>query len=250
MPNWCKNQLIVHGDAASVLAAIAGTETAFDFNKIVPMPPELHVESGTRADVAIVCARENGLGEFADFEFVKQTGIMTTEELCQHYGFAYDEMLTFGKRLLSNIDRFGHPSWYDWRWENWGTKWNACDTEIVEVHGRIGVRFSTAWEPPVPIVVALGKRFPTQHFSLGWMEPMTERAGLYRVHGEQTICKPLTMSLSDLDGEPLDCNRPLEHDTVLVLNPLEDLDSLSVLWNGPCECDICKDSDVKQHRLD
>ena len=56
------------------------------------------------------------------------------------------------------------PDWYEWRCENWGTKWDVCEAEIDEE----GIEYSddtypngpvawfsfrcwTAWGPPVPV---------------------------------------------------------------------------------------------------
>jgi hypothetical protein len=52
------------------------------------------------------------------------------------------------------------PDWYEWRVENWGTKWDVCEAEIDED----GLEYSddkkvawfsfrcwTAWAPPVPV---------------------------------------------------------------------------------------------------
>jgi hypothetical protein len=52
------------------------------------------------------------------------------------------------------------PDWYEWRCENWGTKWDVCEAEIDED----GLEYSddqkvawfsfrcwTAWGPPVPV---------------------------------------------------------------------------------------------------
>ena len=36
------------------------------------------------------------------------------------------------------------PNWYDWNIDNWGTKWNAYDTELSDT----GILFYTAWESP------------------------------------------------------------------------------------------------------
>lgn len=70
------------------------------------------------------------------------------------------------------------PRWYTWRIENWGTKWNACGREYgkgPEVILRKSVpkarfNFMTAWEPPMPVIVAMSKAFPTLTFTLRYWE--------------------------------------------------------------------------------
>ena len=60
----------------------------------------------------------------------------------------------------SQVDHqdFGTFNWYDWNRNNWGTKWNAYDTEVKE-ELRI-IRFDTAWSPPYPVIVALSRHVP------------------------------------------------------------------------------------------
>ena len=43
------------------------------------------------------------------------------------------------------------PTWYNWRVENWGTKWDVFyDDVVLSDHGDIGIKvsFETAWSPP------------------------------------------------------------------------------------------------------
>jgi hypothetical protein len=54
----------------------------------------------------------------------------------------------------------GAIDWYDWSIQNWGTKWNAYETEVSE-HDTV-VRFDTAWAHPYPVISALSERFPDQ----------------------------------------------------------------------------------------
>jgi len=43
----------------------------------------------------------------------------------------------------------GIPDWYNWNINNWGTKWNACNSFSVEEDDEeIKVCFDTAWSPP------------------------------------------------------------------------------------------------------
>ena len=55
----------------------------------------------------------------------------------------------------------GRPNWYDWRNENWMTKWDICQAEIIEEPQEIDhypmptkcftFRCWTAWSPPIPV---------------------------------------------------------------------------------------------------
>lgn len=51
MPNYVKNILSFDGDPAQVdrlFSAIQGENGLMDFNKLIPMPSELEIESGSR----------------------------------------------------------------------------------------------------------------------------------------------------------------------------------------------------------
>ncbi len=51
------------------------------------------------------------------------------------------------------------PDWYEWRVENWGTKWDVCEVEIIEPLAHEDVfdkswfsfRCWTAWGAPIPV---------------------------------------------------------------------------------------------------
>ena len=55
----------------------------------------------------------------------------------------------------------GRPNWYDWRNENWMTKWDICQAEIIEEpqdsdHYPVPTKYFvfrcwTAWAPPIPV---------------------------------------------------------------------------------------------------
>lgn len=77
--------------------------------------------------------------------------------------------------------------WYPWNITFWGTKWGAYDVSIdhspgepdLVVLARAGleeepdrktviVMFDTAWSPPVPVIEAISKQFPTLHLTHEW----------------------------------------------------------------------------------
>ncbi|MGZ4745673.1 MAG: DUF1281 family ferredoxin-like fold protein [Oryzihumus sp.] len=56
--------------------------------------------------------------------------------------------------------------WYSWNVENWGTKWNAYDSEVEP--GK--VRFDTAWSHPFPIIKALSLAHPDETFEVRYAD--------------------------------------------------------------------------------
>ena len=52
--------------------------------------------------------------------------------------------------------KFGADSWYDWRVNNWSTKWDVTDvygepgrTHIGDDQSELSFGFDTAWAPPI-----------------------------------------------------------------------------------------------------
>ena len=69
--------------------------------------------------------------------------------------------------------------WYDWRLQNWDTKWDAYD---VQVEGgfdddEITVEFNTAWSPPEAVCHALREQYPEATVQWFYDEPGCEIAG-------------------------------------------------------------------------
>ena len=160
MPNWVYNTLTVtKGDPREVFEFVHSAESIFDFNKIIPMPRELDIESSTKSQLAILCAQNDGIGEWAKYGWVQKAGYKTPKELCTACKYDYDEMVRFGEQLLENERKYGARTWYDWCWNEWGTKWNACDAKYSTKDTRT-LGFDTAWSPPVPVFEALAKQFP------------------------------------------------------------------------------------------
>ena len=55
---------------------------------------------------------------------------------------------------------YGKNNWYDWSWENWGTKWNSCDAHCDWFCDCLEYSFETAWSPCEPVIKALAALFP------------------------------------------------------------------------------------------
>ena len=68
--------------------------------------------------------------------------------------------------------------WYDWRLQNWDTKWDAYDVVVTDDDpDQLEVEFETAWSPPEAICSAIREQYPDLSFSWFYDEPGCEIAG-------------------------------------------------------------------------
>ena len=68
--------------------------------------------------------------------------------------------------------------WYDWRLQNWDTKWDAYDVVITDDDPECTeIEFNTAWSPPEAICSALREQYPDVSISWFFDEPGSEWAG-------------------------------------------------------------------------
>ena len=68
--------------------------------------------------------------------------------------------------------------WYDWRNQNWDTKWDAYDVVVTDDDPEsTEIEFNTAWSPPEAICSALREQYPDVSVSWFYDEPGCEIAG-------------------------------------------------------------------------
>jgi hypothetical protein len=186
MPNWCSNTLTITGDKKEreKLTKYVTNEgpsvdederRIFSFNKIIPMPQELHVESNGQGQIGYEAWYGNWEAVM-EYEWVrpKMEGRSHTREglkemlRSEESGFEYERM---GKIYHDNIERYGCPTWYEWHIQNWGTKWDACEPAMTHEKHETIYTFDTAWSPPEKVIIALSKRFPNLMMTLEFREP-------------------------------------------------------------------------------
>lgn len=155
MPNWCVNDLKVRGDAKELSrfrefvkggngAKSSGMveEVVLSFEKLVPIPEELAATSVPWS---------------SDPEWQRQ----------------YDQR---GDELEA---RLGYRGWYDFCCANWGTKWDADIPSLTVKPSGLCYHFDTAWSPPVPVVIAAARLFPSLSFELVYCEPGNGFSGIF-----------------------------------------------------------------------
>jgi len=120
MPNWTYNNVQFIGktedNVKQLKELLKSKDNDFDFNNIIPIPLAL---------TETVSGSENAKPDWQKEQSEKLKS--------QH----------------------GADNWYDWSIMNWGTKWNACNTEVELNENVLNYTFETAWDAPREIVRAL-----------------------------------------------------------------------------------------------
>lgn len=189
MPNHVKNILDFEGDEAEIERLKSETQSpggpgeedlVLDFNRLIPMPASLEMEGdgvpglSTAAlllmkgrpvpeslswDADLILRRFGDDGPKAGLEGPGALPEFIRRASLDH---SYGIDLRLGEAGLENLRRYGAVSWYEWRVEHWGTKWNSY---MPTEDGR-RISFLTAWTPPEPVYKVLSERFPRVAFTL------------------------------------------------------------------------------------
>ena len=85
----------------------------------------------------------------------------------------------YAKRLVFKSTGHADDRWYDWRVNNWDTKWDAYDVVVTDDTDpeQLEVEFNTARAPPEAICHALREQYPDVCISWFYDEPGCEIAG-------------------------------------------------------------------------
>lgn len=179
MPNWTINTIAVEGKRRGNFVFLdhdlftAGEKgLQFDFNKLIPMPKSLSITEGSQKRYAVIyyltskCKTPiRNLSSDAK-AMIGRMGIWDPETVfvqltngaCDYV--KSDKLYKDGQQYVKNMEDYGYPTWYDWCCDKWGTKWNACETYV----DGSTLSFLTAWSAPIPVFLALSKKFPDTTF--------------------------------------------------------------------------------------
>ena len=162
MPNHCHNRVTIYGsgnDTEETCTQIAKIKQMFEdentFTQIIP-EPDWHETPLMSSDMP-------------KYDWDKAKG--KVGELPQYVEDPW-------KRLVFKSTGYADDRWYDWRVQNWDTKWDAYDVVVTDHDpDQLEVEFNTAWAPPEAICSALREQYPDLAISWFYDEPGCEIAG-------------------------------------------------------------------------
>ena len=159
MPNHCYNRVTLYPAGSDTPKAIADIEKIkgfFEdentFNHIIPEPDWLNIPLMSSDN------RFTKYGNDGELPIIQQD--------------RYGESRRFQSTGIAD------QRWYDWRVQNWDTKWDAYDVEVTDDDPEnMEITFNTAWSPPEAICHALREQYPDVSISWFYDEPGCEIAG-------------------------------------------------------------------------
>ena len=204
MPNHITNVLRISaysfedapvGYIDDILAAVRSDESPFDFERLVPMPPELKITSGSVTSNAIALVSDHEAKAMLSYPWVADAGVRTIAALrtwlrtryIDHPEPGYATLDDFLKRVLENKEKHGATDWYQWCIKHWGTKWNAYSVVAGKTDDREAtIHFETAWSPPLPVLDELSKLYPKADLRLLWCDEGDDKQHrAYWSHGKR-----------------------------------------------------------------
>ena len=156
MPNWVSTTLTVKGSEEEIKRFADGIKDSKILESYFPCPTE---------------QRDTVSGSFGDEE----------------------KMAELRKQQESNIAKYGHKDWYDWSYDNWGTKWGDCDTDMSEPMAfsdgswEVQTRYMTAWGPADAGFLKVSAMFPTLLFTFDYDEEAGFFAGTQAMHNGESV---------------------------------------------------------------
>lgn len=164
MPNLVYCSLIMQGDQKDidhVKLAICGIDEnnfirPIDFNKIIPMPPELNI------------SHDETVKQLAYQKYIRKSVEKHLEIFLKGEGkHTYLANLQLAEKYYDNYQKYFFMTWHDWCIAHWGTKWNAMYDDFQEHNtDPTVIHFTTANDPPLPVVNALACIYPHVDFTL------------------------------------------------------------------------------------
>jgi hypothetical protein len=199
MANWCECELEICGDPAEVRRfrdAVTGGESLLSFQKVVPCPQALvdtdENTTGRMGYDIFFNPDEDAWKKYICYSVISEhierahPGTHVLEELVRTNNRAQfqreieehcpsaSSLKEDGQQRQVNLVEYGYHSWYDWRYANWGVKWDVSDAERDDMNvddGLLNYQFLCPWNAPVAFVENVSRLFPTLTFTIRGSDP-------------------------------------------------------------------------------
>jgi hypothetical protein len=154
MPNWVSQVVTITGSAEDVAKVMEQVSQPFT-NKWV----DKEYNQETQKWDIINLKEKVEVPVFSFWNIVKPAD----ELLDTYYGLVSDKPDTEGLSVSDKITLEMEVSngWYSWNCRNWGSKWDACDVDVLyKEPTTVAYNYNTAWSPSLPAIEQLSLQHP------------------------------------------------------------------------------------------
>lgn len=169
MPNHVSNDLRINGNMEEI-------NRFFEFARQNPDLTESKEEAVLREKL---CLEENPFGHIEVNNFIPYP---------KEFAVA-DKLAEKARKEGKGYVKDGYNSGgYEWCIQNWGTKWGLYDfSDVKKFKSSAVISFSTAWSPPLPVILKMSEMFPKLTFSLKYYEAGAGFQGHYKCKAGEVL---------------------------------------------------------------
>lgn len=192
MPNWVFNYLSIEGE----------TEEVKKFVEKAKQPYKTYYVSIFGADAGI--PKESVMDSVISFWNFKQPENKQAYFGASEYKPEGYEKLSMDEKMAKTLE-FKSDGWYDWNVRNWGTKWDAVNSEIQEETYKengtafASYRFDTAWSAPEDAYRDMVEQHPKLKFKFECEEEQGWGVVFEGINGELTLVSEWDIPSSHAD---------------------------------------------------
>lgn len=200
MPNWVKTIVKTEPEVLKDVMSKYSNEGKFSFDKVIPMPKDLDIDSGSSGEAGMMFLFLESKDDLFKMKINKVFHSLNPfhsdiyrdkrfEEIEDNFEKyekdpEFKESVELGKKYISNYDKYGHATWYEWCNDRWGTKWDLSAFQS----NKNTMIFETAWGFAGNVILELSNKYPDVIFKCEFAdEGMVENSGKVSIQNGDVI---------------------------------------------------------------
>lgn len=213
MPNWVKTIVKTKPEVLKDVMSKYSNEGKFSFDKVIPMPKDLDIESGSSGEIGMMFlfleSKDDlfklkinrvfhSLNPFHS-DIYRDKRFEEIEDNFKKYKEdpEFAKSIELGKKYISNYDKYGHATWYEWCNDKWGTKWDLSSFQKNEDT----MIFETAWGFAGDVILELSNKYPGAIFKCEYAdEGIIENSGSVSIQDGNVIEERYELSEDEIDN--------------------------------------------------
>ena len=108
----------------------------------------------------------------------------------------YVESVKLAKQYISNYNKYGYADWYNWRCDNWGTKWDLAELD----YNKDTMTFQTAWDFAENVILELSRKYPEAVFECKFAdEGIQENSGILKIKDGEVFEEKYNLEMESIE---------------------------------------------------